>query len=53
MVVVAYPFSPIDFIPDFIPILGLLDDFVLIPLGLAVVVKLTPKDLLAESRQIA
>jgi len=41
--VIAYAVSPIDLIPDFIPVLGLLDDLVLIPLGVAVVVRLTPK----------
>ena len=53
MIVVAYAFSPIDLIPDFIPVLGYLDDLVLIPLGMAVAVKLIPKDVLAECRQLA
>jgi uncharacterized membrane protein YkvA (DUF1232 family) len=53
VIVVAYAFSPIDIIPDFIPILGFVDDLVLIPLGMAVAVKLIPKDILIESRQIA
>lgn len=43
--VLAYAVSPIDLIPDFIPVLGLLDDVVLIPLGIALVVKLTPQPL--------
>ncbi len=43
--VLAYALSPVDLIPDFIPVLGLLDDLVLVPLGLALVVKLTPKPL--------
>ncbi len=43
--VVAYAVSPIDLIPDFIPVLGLLDDLILIPLGIALVVRLTPKPL--------
>jgi uncharacterized membrane protein YkvA (DUF1232 family) len=45
ILVVAYAVSPIDLIPDFIPILGLLDDVVLVPLGVALVVKLTPRPL--------
>jgi len=40
--VLAYAVSPIDLIPDFIPVLGQLDDLILIPLGVALVVKLTP-----------
>ena len=40
--VVAYAVSPVDLVPDFIPVLGLLDDLVLIPLGIALVVRLTP-----------
>ncbi len=43
--VLAYAVSPIDLIPDFIPVLGLLDDIVLLPLGVALVVKLTPTPL--------
>ena len=43
--VLAYALSPIDLIPDFIPVLGLLDDIVLIPLGVALVVKLVPAPL--------
>ncbi len=43
--VLAYAVSPIDLIPDFIPVLGMLDDLILIPLGVALVVRLTPKPL--------
>ncbi len=43
--VLAYAVSPIDLIPDFIPVLGLLDDLVLIPLGIALVMRLTPESL--------
>jgi uncharacterized membrane protein YkvA (DUF1232 family) len=48
--VVAYALSPIDLIPDFIPVLGLLDDLVLVPLGLLMVLRLIPADILAEHR---
>jgi uncharacterized membrane protein YkvA (DUF1232 family) len=51
--VVAYALSPIDLIPDFIPVLGLLDDLVLVPLGLLLVVRLIPADILAEHRAAA
>lgn len=43
--VIAYAVSPIDLIPDFIPVLGLLDDLILIPIGVALVVRLTPRAL--------
>lgn len=48
--VVAYAFSPIDLIPDFVPVLGYLDDLVLIPLGIAVAIRLIPPDVLAVCR---
>src|ERR1700739_644244 len=48
--VVAYALSPIDLIPDFIPVLGLLGDRLLVPLGLLLVICLIPPDILAEHR---
>lgn len=48
--IVAYAFSPVDLIPDFIPVLGLLDDLVLIPLGILLAIRLVPADVLAECR---
>ncbi|MCM3782144.1 YkvA family protein [Neobacillus mesonae] len=47
--VVAYAFSPIDLIPDFIPILGYLDDVILVPLGVALTLKMLPKAVIQES----
>ena len=51
--VVGYAFSPIDLIPDSIPVLGYLDDLILVPLGVALVVRMIPEDVLSESRQKA
>ena len=51
--IAAYALSPIDLIPDFIPILGYLDDLLLIPLGLALVVRLTPPEILETARKQA
>ena len=51
--VVGYAFSPIDLIPDFIPIIGYLDDLILIPLGIALVLKMIPKEVMDEYRQQA
>ena len=48
--VVAYALSPIDLIPDFIPVLGYLDDFLLVPLGIWLVLKLVPGEVMAECR---
>ncbi len=53
IVVAAYALSPIDLIPDFIPVLGYLDDLLLVPLGIAVVVKLIPSPIMAEHRATA
>lgn len=52
-IVVAYAFSPIDLIPDFIPVLGYLDDLVLVPLGIALTIRLVPPAVLAECRKRA
>src|SRR5829696_8185658 len=51
--VVAHTFSPIDLIPDFIPILGYLDDLIITPGGLWLAVRLIPPDVLAEARVTA
>ncbi|MBL8384790.1 MAG: DUF1232 domain-containing protein [Burkholderiales bacterium] len=48
--VVAYALSPIDLIPDFIPVLGYLDDLVLVPLGIALALRLVPAEVLAQAR---
>jgi uncharacterized membrane protein YkvA (DUF1232 family) len=50
LVIAAYALSPIDLIPDFIPILGYLDELIIIPVGLALVIRYSPKDLLEASR---
>ncbi|MBN8193451.1 DUF1232 domain-containing protein [Bacillus sp. NTK074B] len=53
MCVVAYAFSPIDLIPDFIPVIGYLDDLILVPLGIIVTLKMIPPDILEEKREQA
>ena len=53
LLVAAYALSPIDLIPDFIPVLGLLDDLVLVPLGIALVVRLTPAPVMDDARRRA
>jgi uncharacterized membrane protein YkvA (DUF1232 family) len=52
-VVVGYAFSPIDLIPDPIPVLGYLDDLVLIPLGVALAIRMIPPQVLTECREEA
>src|ERR671933_1645183 len=49
-VVVAYALSPLDLIPDFIPVLGYLDDLLIVPAGIALAVKLVPAPVMAECR---
>ena len=51
--VVAYAFSPIDLIPDFVPVLGYLDDLILVPLGISIALKMIPEDVLVEAREKA
>lgn len=48
--IVAYALSPIDLIPDFVPVLGYLDDLILIPMGIALAIKLIPDAVLADCR---
>lgn len=50
LAVAAYALSPIDLIPDFVPVLGYLDDLILLPLGILLVIRLVPADVLADSR---
>jgi uncharacterized membrane protein YkvA (DUF1232 family) len=51
--VLAYVFSPIDLIPDFIPVLGYLDDLIIVPLGIALTLKMIPAEVMTEARQQA
>src|ERR1700747_2299459 len=51
--VAGYALSPIDLIPDFVPVLGYLDDAVIVPLGILAVVKLIPPEIMAEHRAAA
>lgn len=53
LIVAAYALSPIDLIPDFIPVIGYLDDLLLIPLGLLLVVRLLPRHVVEASRRKA
>lgn len=48
--VVAYAFSPIDLIPDFIPVLGYLDDVILVPIGIYFTLKLIPEHVISDGR---
>jgi len=51
--IAAYALSPIDLIPDFIPVLGYLDEAILLPLGILLVVRMIPADIMAEHRAAA
>ncbi|MFN2146223.1 MAG: YkvA family protein [Anaerolineales bacterium] len=48
--VIAYAFSPIDLVPDFIPVLGYLDDLILVPLGVTLAMKMIPSEVMEECR---
>src|SRR5262245_31457991 len=51
--VAGYALSPVDLIPDFIPLLGYLDDIILVPLGILLVIRLIPPQIMAEHRDRA
>jgi uncharacterized membrane protein YkvA (DUF1232 family) len=51
--VAAYALSPIDLIPDFVPVVGYLDDLIIVPAGIALVVRLIPPEIMAEHRALA
>ncbi|KAA0076668.1 DUF1232 domain-containing protein [Tardiphaga sp. P9-11] len=53
LAVAAYALSPIDLIPDFIPLLGYLDDLIIVPLGIALVLRMIPPEIMAEHRAAA
>ena len=53
LITVAYVLSPIDLIPDFIPVLGLLDDLIIIPLLIALAIKIIPQETMDKCRKIA
>jgi hypothetical protein len=53
MLVVAYLLSPVDLIPDFIPVLGYLDDIVLVPLGISLAIRCIPAEIWADCRERA
>jgi len=53
VVIIAYALSPVDLIPDFIPVLGYLDDLVLVPAGIYLAVKMVPREVLDEYREKA
>ena len=53
LIVAGYALSPLDLIPDFIPILGLVDDVIIVPLGIIIVIRLIPAEILAEHRATA
>jgi len=51
--VAAYALSPIDLIPDFVPVLGYVDDLIIVPAGIALVIRLIPPEIMAQHRAMA
>ena len=52
-IVIGYAFCPIDLVPDFIPVLGYLDDLILVPLGISIALKIIPKEIYEECKKKA
>ena len=50
ILIIGYALSPIDLIPDFIPVVGYLDDLIIVPAGIALLIKIIPEDILEECR---
>jgi uncharacterized membrane protein YkvA (DUF1232 family) len=48
--IIGYALSPVDLIPDFIPVIGYLDDLIIVPAGIALLIRIIPRDILEESR---
>jgi uncharacterized membrane protein YkvA (DUF1232 family) len=53
LAVAGYALSPIDLIPDFIPVIGYLDDLIIVPIGILLVIRLVPAEVMAEHRELA
>jgi uncharacterized membrane protein YkvA (DUF1232 family) len=53
LAVAGYALSPVDVIPDFIPVIGYLDDLIIIPLGIRLAISMIPADIMAEHRAVA
>ncbi len=51
--IIGYALSPIDLIPDFIPVIGYIDDLIIVPAGISVLIKMIPKEILEECREQA
>jgi len=49
----AYSFSPIDLIPDFVPVLGYLDDLIIVPLGISLALRMIPAEVMADARRLS
>ncbi len=53
ILVIGYALSPIDLIPDFIPVIGYIDDLIIVPAGISLLIKMIPKEILEECREKA
>ena len=51
VILIGYAISPIDLIPDFIPVIGYLDDLILLPLGIVLAIKMIPREVMEECRK--